>query len=438
MSIVSTFHDLLLEFCSLMTAPTAHNFLILIAGWLFAHKRTVTGMIQAAGAVGKKHHSAFHRFFASARWSLDEVGLTLLKLVLALSNPRKVVFLSVDDTLARKRGLKIFGVGMHHDPLLSSSKTKLVNWGHSWVILGALIKFPFAGERCFCLPILFRLYRSKQTVAKKGGRHQTRPELALEMLEMVCSAHPERRFHAVGDSTYSGKSVVAHVPQNCDFTGRMCLDAALYSLPPARTAETQGRPRKKGERLPSPRQMLAQRCRHVALDIYGRHHTARINSTQALWYRPAGSRLLRVVAVEPTSGGRKPQAFYSTCADADPVEVLSCYSMRWSMEVTFQESKGRLGFEEPQSWTRKAVERTAPMAMLLYALIVLWFASDGHRYCRFPHRPWYRQKREPSFADMLTTLRRQCLRETFLNTPVWNRGSPKIIQSLVELCARAA
>jgi len=438
MSIVSTFHDLLLEFCSLMTAPTFQTFLIVAAGWLFAHKRTVTGVIQAADAVDTKHHSAFHRFFARARWSLDEMGLTLFKLLMRRIDRDKPIFLAVDDTLARKRGLKIFGVGMHHDPLLSSRRTKIVNWGHSWVVLGVLMKFPFAQKRCFCLPILFRLYRSKQTVAKKGGRYHTRPQLVIEMLEIVCFRHPERRFHAVGDSTYSGKSVVANLPENCDFTGRMVMDAALYEPPPPRKQGARGRPRKRGERLPAPREMLTQRCRHVELDIYGRHEAARINTCQALWYGTAGSRLLRVVAVQPTSGDRKPQAFYSTCTDADAVEVLTWYSMRWSLEVAFQESKGRLGFEEPQGWTRKAVERTAPMAMLLYGLIVLWFTSDGHRDCRFPHRPWYRQKRTPSFADMLTTLRRQCLRETFLNTPVWNRGSPEIIQSLVELCARAA
>ena len=57
------------------------------------------------------------------------------------------------------------------------------------------------------------------------------------------------------------------------------------------------------------------------------------------------------------------------------------------MEVAFQEAKGRLGLEQPQGWTRAAVERTAPMAMLLHALIVLGFATEGHRHGRFPHRP---------------------------------------------------
>ena len=437
MCLISTFYRLLLELAPVMTAPSFQSFVILITGWLFAGRRTVTGILQAAGAVGRKHHSAFHRFFASAQWTLDHLGLALLDVILRLLPADAEVFLVLDDTLARKRGLKIYGVGMHHDPLLSSRKTKLVSWGHSWVILSVVIRFPFAPKRWFSLPVLFRLYQSQQTIAKRGGRYRTRPELSVEILQIACKTHPGRRFHVLADSTYCGKSVVKHLPQNCEMTGRMHLDAALYDPPPPRSG-AMGRPRKRGDRLPSPRTMLEGKCARVALDLYGRHERSRLASAQALWYSVAGARLLRVVAVDPLSGGRRPQAFFSTHAEASPETVLAWYARRWSLEVTIHDTKGYLGFEQPQGWTKRAVERTAPMAMLLYSLIVLWFATHGHRHVRFPYRPWYRHKREPSFADMLTTLRRQCLRETFLETPEWNRGSLKVLHSLVEFCAHAA
>ena len=54
-----------------------------------------------------------------------------------------VVMLGLDDTLARKRGLKMFGTGMHHDPLLSSRGKVITNWGHSWVVLGVIVELPF-------------------------------------------------------------------------------------------------------------------------------------------------------------------------------------------------------------------------------------------------------------------------------------------------------
>jgi hypothetical protein len=42
---------------------------------------------------------------------------------------------------------------------------------------------------------------------------------------------------------------------------------------------------------------------------------------------------------------------------------------------------------------------------MLYSMIIVWFHQTGHRSLRFPLRPWYPKKEEPSFADMLTTLR---------------------------------
>lgn len=47
------------------------------------------------------------------------------------------------------------------------------------------------------------------------------------------------------------------------------------------------------------------------------------------------------------------------------------------------------------------------MAMVLYRLTIVWYASEGHAHFEIPDRPWYWWKSEPSFADMLTTLRRK-------------------------------
>ena len=51
--------------------------------------------------------------------------------------------------------------------------------------------------------------------------------------------------------------------------------------------------------------------------------------------------------------------------------VIAWYAGRWSVEIAFHDSKQHLGFDEPQGWSRQAVERTAPLVMLLYSLVVL-------------------------------------------------------------------
>jgi hypothetical protein len=41
----------------------------------------------------------------------------------------------------------------------------------------------------------------------------------------------------------------------------------------------------------------------------------------------------------------------------------------------------------------KAVERTAPMALFLYSLVVVWFHKAGHQFVRFPNRRGIRGSR---------------------------------------------
>ena len=49
------------------TAPTYQRFGTIIAGWvLCVGKRTVTGVVRAAGVVGCEHHSGYHRSFSQA------------------------------------------------------------------------------------------------------------------------------------------------------------------------------------------------------------------------------------------------------------------------------------------------------------------------------------------------------------------------------------
>lgn len=108
--------------------------------------------------------------------------------------------LGLDDTLARKRGLKMFGCGMHHDPLLSSRSKTITNWGHSWVVLGVIVELPFRRGHYYCLPILFRLYLNKNSALKHRRAYRTRPEVAVEMLEQLCKCRNTQRFHVVADA----------------------------------------------------------------------------------------------------------------------------------------------------------------------------------------------------------------------------------------------
>jgi hypothetical protein len=432
MTLVASFLELVQPLSWGMSTPSFQNFLIILTGWILAPRRTITGMLVAAGVAGSRHHAAFHWLFAKAHWSLDQLGLIVFRLILPWLDAGTIT-LAIDDTLACKRGVEMFGAGMHPDAQLSTRKVKVLRWGHSWVILAVVVRLPFCPERVFSLPILFRLYLNHNASKRWRLAHRTRPELAVELLQLLCKAHPERRFHAVVDSGYGGESVLGHLPSNCDLTSRLPMDARLYDAPSPRRPGQAGRPRKRGTRLPTPKQMLGQRGRRVELKLYGDKRRSRLVETVARWHN-VPERPLKVVAVEPLGGGRPLQAFYSTCVEDTAEQVLFRYAGRWSIEESNKGGKTDLGFEEPQGWSRLAVQRTAPIAMLLYSLIVLWFAREGHRLYRPLVRPWYRKKVQPSFADMLRTLKYESLQEEILK----HLGPTSLPQNLLDRLIFAA
>jgi hypothetical protein len=129
MILVSSFVDLVQPLSPKRTAPTWESFVAVLTGGVLARRRKVTKMILAADAVDEKHHAAFHRVLAAAPWSLDQLVLAVLAPILRWFGEGRIV-LAVDDTLARKRGLKVYGVGMHHDPLIPSRRKAVTTWGH--------------------------------------------------------------------------------------------------------------------------------------------------------------------------------------------------------------------------------------------------------------------------------------------------------------------
>ncbi len=118
MALVPGFERFLQGLGTVTTAPTFASLVTIVTGWVFSGRGTVTRMILAAGPSATKHFSSYHRVFSTARWSIDALGWAVFEMAKPLLGD--IVMLGLDDTLARKRGLKIFGTGMHHDPLSST------------------------------------------------------------------------------------------------------------------------------------------------------------------------------------------------------------------------------------------------------------------------------------------------------------------------------
>ncbi len=449
---------LLQHFVPVFTTPTFATLVQIVTGWVFSQRHLfITEIIFSGGDVGNGHWSRFHRFFSHAAWDLDAFALRLAKIVVSIIAPGATLLWAVDDTLCRRRGLTLYGAGMHHDPLISSRKKPLVSWGHDWVVLSLLIVNPsWAPTKVFALPVAARLYRNRQGLTKGKKRqakakakkpeadpnHRTRPELAVELIKLAASWFPDDTLIVTGDSAYGGKSVLSHLPENVHLISHVHPKGAIYepAPQPAPNAKPKGRPRKKGVRLPG---MVAwaedpvQPWTELTFHQFGLHATLAVKTIQALYYKSGGDRLLTIVLVRDLVGGRPDQMFYCTKLDWDARQILSTYACRWAIECTFENCKQLMGLGEQANRVPKAVERTAPMAFFLYSIVVVWFARVGQEFVRFPVRPWYRRKREPSFADMLTTLRRVSYDEKTEPLLSERSGLKTWIAQLTELLSRA-
>lgn len=396
-----------LESC--FTAPSFSRFVTLMSGWVLCiGKHTVTGVMRAAG-VADSDPSGYHRFFSRGAWSPDEIGRGVLQLVLKLVPSPQRVKLTLDDTLARHTGKRIASAGMHRDPLLSTGAKPFFHFGHNWIVLAVAVTLPWG--KTFSLPFAVQLYRTAKTAHKQGIQHLKRTVMAAQMLANLAKYEQKRRFLVFADNAYVNRSIVRELPENVDLVGRGRLDAALYA--PAPKYRGRGRPRVKGRRLISPEQR-ARKGRWHALDVlvYGKNARVRVQVFDALWYIVGASRPLRFVLIRDWPGHAKDDVLVSTDLTLSAKGIIEGYCERWSLEETFGWVKSKLGFQDAHNRTEHAVQRTAPMALWAYSIVIVWYVNWARNRKRLPIRTgrWYRHKTEPSFADMLATARRQCWR----------------------------
>jgi len=384
---------------------------MLVAAWIVClGRRNISRIWETTGQTEQRNHAAAYRTFSEAVWNWDEVCRLLLLRVAGLL-PGVRIWTVVDDTLAHKRGAKVAFGGIFLDAVLSTKKHKVFRFGNNWVMLGLVIELSFRPNRYFCLPILWRVYEKQGS--KSNKEHRTKSQLAAEMVVVLAKWLPQRKILVLGDSAYIGKHLLRQRPANVDALGPIHWKAALYEV----LAEPQGR-QKHGRRLPNPKAMLADEKRWPS-----RKETIAFKNgvereleikviTDVCWYVTAGPQAVQVVLVHDPLGQWRDEALVCTDVTLSAAEVIAGYCRRWSVEVAFCDSKQLLGLHDPQVWCAASVERAAPMAWFVGTLVVCWYVLEGqHGPQAQRHRPWYKHKPTPTFADMLAACRLQLWQE---------------------------
>jgi hypothetical protein len=318
----------------------------------------------------------------------------------------------IDETLERRWGPKIRKRGHYRDSALSSHERSVSSPGLRWIVLAVVVRMPWTKQR-WALPFLCVLATTPEVSARLGIRHKTLGQRARQVVSLLRRWQPAAPIKLLGDQAYSILELGLHCTrQQITLIAPFRLDSVIHQPAPVRDPHTLGRPRIVGPRLPSLQHVLhdpSTRWERLTLDWYGEgQRTVEVCSGAAWWYRFGSTPLpIRWVLTRDPTGRRPPKALFSTDQAQPAEEIVRDFMKRWSLEVTFEESRAHVGVETQRQWSDRAIERTTPLLFGLYSLVTLFgaaLAPDGHPPLK--RASWY-QKSAATFSDILALVRRQ-------------------------------
>lgn len=395
-------------FCGVTTWMKAQ--ILLIGTILTPGKRVVTEALRVMGLSQSAQFAQYHQVLNRAVWSPLALAQVLLKLLAqTFTQPGEPLVFGIDPTIERRWGHKIAARGIYRDGVRSSDSHFVKVSGLRWISLMLLTPIPWA-QRIWSLPIITALSPSERYYQQRRRTPQTLLERSVQLLKVLRRWWPQRVLLVVGDSAFAALDFLSQMQGlKVTFVTRLRLDAALYD--PAPPYSGKGRPRKKGQRLPT----LAQVLRDPDTDwtmtpltwYDGQVRDMEITSACAVWYHTGKAPLpMRWVLVRDPQGDYDPVALLSTDATVEPESIVSWFVQRWQVEVTFEEARRHLGMETQRQWSDKAIARTTPLLLGLFSWVTLVAHAlfTAHPSAAPRQAVWY-PKALPTFSDALALVR---------------------------------
>ena len=408
--------DLFEPFAALFDTRTFRKAETLLVGAILAPgKRTVTSALRVMGLTREVNFAQYHHVLNRAVWSPLQVSRVLLCLLMRqLDRGDGPLVFGIDETLERRRGKRIRAKGIYRDGVRSSARHFVKASGLRWVSLMWLGRIPWA-QRSWALPVLTVLAPSERYYKSLGKAPKKLTVWARQMIIQLRRWLPQRALVIVADSSYAVLDLL-HFCQSLlkpvTFITRLRLDAALYDPAPPRGPRQIGRPRLKGRRLPTLKELLCHSqtvWTTTAVNWYDRtQRMVELASCTAVWYHRGKAPVpIRWVLIRDPQGDFQPQALLCTDLHVEAPQIVEWFVLRWQLEVTFQEVRTHLGVETQRQWSDLTIARTTPALFGLFSWVTL--ATNALRADHpVPVRSaaWY-PKSLPTFSESIALVRQR-------------------------------
>ncbi|HZL45204.1 MAG TPA: transposase [Opitutaceae bacterium] len=345
--------------------------------------------------------SADYRLYAKDRVDPALLFGHALQAIHAHLHPEQPLIVAIDDTLVRKSGTKIHGVGWKRDPTGPHFQTNFVR-GQRYVQLTAAWPGPDGQARM--IPVDFTHAPTPPKPPKKAPaaqwqdykekqKQQRLNVAALARIKALRSSLPDsRKLVIAGDGSYTNAVILKGLPANTVYIGRIRKDVVLHARPGS--APATGRPPVYGVQLPTPEALRTDDTvawESVEAFAAGKRHPFRVKTLGPVLWRKSGAPCpLRLLIVAPIgyrlrNGSRLlyRQPAFLLCTDPDmPLEeMLQDYLWRWGIEVNFRDEKTLLGTGHAQVRTVASTHNQPAVTVAAYSflwLAALQLAESGH------------------------------------------------------------
>lgn len=425
----------------------SHAKVLLTGAILSSGRRTVCSCLRSVGLGSLKQFHKFHRVLSLSNWSAYKAAKVLLDLLLdRFVGPDETLVFGIDETVERRWGSKIKARAIHRDAVRSSHSHFVKCSGLKWVCMMLVVPISWV-NRVWALPFLTVLMPSIRYDQSLGKRHKKLSDWARQMILQLKRWLPDRTIMIVADASYACYRLLDTLPQGISMITRLRLDARLFDFPPPRPKGKRGPNQIVGDRQTTLKQrLLESKTKWIRVRIpkwYGQGEKEILVCTgKAIWYKPSYAAVpLQWILIKDPEEKMRPMALLCTNLDLALGQIIEYFIRRWTLEVTFEETRKHLGVETQRQWSDKAILRSTPALMALFSIVSLWADSLYHKNeLSVSSYAWY-HKKKPTFSDALISVKMKIWRNQQFLTSLFDREVHNFktdgISHLIAMLARA-
>ena len=290
-------------------------------------------LTELAMIVSPKSYHTIQKIFSRVKFDYIAIQIEIILFILEVFDI-KAVIIPIDDTLIyRSRRKRVPNGYKQYDHSLKPNRPEYV-YGQKWLAFGLIIEIK--GVRV-SLPLFVYLVNPKENLISVSV------SILLKINRIIKKRGVKIKVDVLADAWFARKRLLLVLKHKCNFNfivmGR--VDLAMYKLPPHKRKGQKGRPRKRGKKLSI---KLEDLNKEKTLHLYSRDVKVRYKEMIV----KAGflnSETVKVVWVE-FDNNNSLRLIISSDTTLSAVQMIEQYSLRWDIEVMFNELKNSFRFKD--------------------------------------------------------------------------------------------